>query len=142
MIYFTADTHFYHSNIIGNCDRPFDSVEEMNKVLIQNWNSYVTNHDDIYILGDLAYKASGKDYFVLNYEKRKFILFHYPMFEWDGSYHKSIHLYGHVHNSGVRFPETREKLKLLGPRAINVGVDVNDFYPVSIKQILDRSDGL
>jgi calcineurin-like phosphoesterase family protein len=27
---------------------------------------------------------------------------------------------------------------MLGPRAFNVGVDVNDFYPVSIKAIMDQ----
>jgi calcineurin-like phosphoesterase family protein len=35
--------------------------------------------------------------------------------------------------------QTGEKLKLLGPRAINVGVDVIDFYPVSIKQVIERA---
>ena len=50
MIYFTADTHFFHSNIINLCDRPFKNVDEMNKVLIRNWNSYITELDEIYIL--------------------------------------------------------------------------------------------
>jgi calcineurin-like phosphoesterase family protein len=31
----------------------------MNKTLIQNWNSYVNDRDDIYILGDLIFKGTG-----------------------------------------------------------------------------------
>ena len=58
MIYFTSDLHLGHSNIIRMCNRPFNSVEEMNNTLIGNWNSRVTNRDDIYILGDLFYKAA------------------------------------------------------------------------------------
>ena len=60
------------------------------------------------------------------------------MLEWYKSHHSSFHLYGHIHNSGIRNPEFGEKLKMLGPNAINVGVDVNDFYPISIKMILDK----
>jgi hypothetical protein len=43
-----------------------------------------------------------------------------------------------VHNSGIKYPEYGKKLELLGPRAINVGVDVNDFCPVSIKAIFEK----
>ena len=80
-----------------------------------------------------------KDYYVLKYEGGlKIVLFHYPMLQWDGSHHGSIHLYGHVHNSGEKYPDFGEKLEMLGSRAINVGVDVNDFYPVSIKAVMDK----
>jgi calcineurin-like phosphoesterase family protein len=177
MIYFTADTHFWHTNIIWSCERPFETVEEMNETLIRNWNSRVTDKDEIYILGDFAYKIAGwqvntilarlkgkkylikgnherylstpefkpeafewiKDYYLLVYENVKFVLSHYPMLSWDGSYHGSYHLYGHVHNSGIKNPEFGEKLKQLGPCAINVGVDVNDFHPVSITQIIEQA---
>lgn len=30
-VYFTSDTHFYHSNIIGFCKRPFKNIEDMNE---------------------------------------------------------------------------------------------------------------
>ena len=54
-IFFTADTHFYSKNIIKHCNRPFSSVEEMDEILIQNWNNKVSNSDHIYILGDLIW---------------------------------------------------------------------------------------
>jgi len=180
MIFFTADTHFCHNNIIYSCNRPFKDVHEMNEEMINKWNSYITNRDEIYILGDFIYKGKAaeandilsrlkgkkylikgnheryleypkfdiryfewvKNYYILNLEGgTKVILFHYPIFNWDSAHHGSIHLYGHVHNNGLKHPDYGEKLNLLGPRAINVGVDVNDFYPVSINAILQKVKG-
>lgn len=51
----TSDLHFFHENVIGFCDRPFGSVEHMNHVLIENWNSVVGEHDHIWMLGDFSF---------------------------------------------------------------------------------------
>lgn len=56
MIFFTSDPHFGHANIIRHCDRPFSSVEEMNEIMIRNWNERVSNADTVYILGDLMFR--------------------------------------------------------------------------------------
>lgn len=48
----TADSHFNHKNIIEYCSRPFTSVDEMNKTLIENWNAVVGKGDIVYHLGD------------------------------------------------------------------------------------------
>lgn len=55
-----ADTHFGHENIIRYCDRPFESVEQMDEALISNWNNRVRNDDIVWVLGDFA--LGSKDY--------------------------------------------------------------------------------
>ena len=54
MDYLTSDSHFFHSNIIKYCDRPFTDALEMNKALISNWNSTVTKNDRVWHLGDVC----------------------------------------------------------------------------------------
>jgi calcineurin-like phosphoesterase family protein len=58
--WFTADQHFYHTNIIKYTSRPFDSVEEMNEVMIERWNKVVKNGDTVYQLGDFALCSTEK----------------------------------------------------------------------------------
>lgn len=55
MVYFTADTHFGHANIIKSCGRPFADVEEMNEAMIAAWNERVTENDTVYIVGDMFF---------------------------------------------------------------------------------------
>lgn len=57
MIHFTSDNHWGHENIIRYCNRPFQSLEEMNATLIRKWNETVRACDTVYHLGDVAYKA-------------------------------------------------------------------------------------
>jgi len=59
VIYFTADLHFGHTNIIKYCNRPFNSIEDMDKALIRNWNATVQPEDEIYILGDFTMRSPG-----------------------------------------------------------------------------------
>ncbi len=54
MIWFTADLHFGHTNIMKYCNRPFSSTEEMDKTILDNINGYVMQDDELYILGDFA----------------------------------------------------------------------------------------
>jgi calcineurin-like phosphoesterase family protein len=54
MDFFIADTHFGHDKI--RAKRGFVSVEEMDELLINNWNCRVSNQDHVYIAGDLMYR--------------------------------------------------------------------------------------
>jgi calcineurin-like phosphoesterase family protein len=56
MIYFIADTHFGHKNIIQYEDRPFPDVPTMDVKLIEYWNSVVKHEDTVYMLGDFTLK--------------------------------------------------------------------------------------
>jgi calcineurin-like phosphoesterase family protein len=58
-IYYTADQHFGHENIIKHCQRPFRNVEEMDSFMIERWNERVSSEDEVYIIGDLIFR-SGK----------------------------------------------------------------------------------
>lgn len=61
MIWFTADTHFGHANIIKYSNRPFKTVDEMNNVLIENINQVVKDNDILYHLGDWSFDT-GEEY--------------------------------------------------------------------------------
>ena len=52
--FFTSDTHFNHANIIRFCNRPFKDVEQMNEVMITNWNNAISKDDTVFHLGDFC----------------------------------------------------------------------------------------
>lgn len=51
--FYIADWHYDHKNVIHFDNRPFSSIEEMNKELIDRWNKVVSADDVVYILGDM-----------------------------------------------------------------------------------------
>lgn len=53
-VFFTADLHFGHSNVIRYSSRPWVMVEDMNNGLIANWNKCVKPGDAVYVLGDFC----------------------------------------------------------------------------------------
>lgn len=60
-IFFTSDTHFGHQGIIGHCQRPFGPVEEMDAMMVREWNRAVTPADTVYHLGDFAWHKRKAD---------------------------------------------------------------------------------
>lgn len=177
MIYLTSDLHLGHSNIIKHCNRPFNSIEEMNEEILKNINNLVRPNDELYILGDLYFGAkqtentfeyakkikcnhihlikgnhdmSYKDLIKLNdklkvfesislykelkYEKRLFVLCHYPFMDnaWNKAMHGSINIHGHIHSN----KDYNDEQKRNGILRYDAGVDANDYYPVLIDDIL------
>lgn len=55
MNYYISDLHVGHFNVIRFDNRPFQSVDEMDKTIISNWNNVVTEEDTVYILGDVSW---------------------------------------------------------------------------------------
>lgn len=51
-IFYIADMHISHDNILHFDNRPWSNIKEHDKALIDNWNAVVTNEDTVYILGD------------------------------------------------------------------------------------------
>jgi len=73
-----------------------------------------------------------RDYAVVYEKETPVILFHYPIQVWDRKHHGSIHLYGHVHsNKDNHHPMINDLIN-----AYNVGVDVRNFEPVTLDEIL------
>lgn len=58
-IFFTADHHFGHKGIIEYCNRPFSCTHDMNKYMIDQWNSVVGKKDIIYHLGDFSMSGTN-----------------------------------------------------------------------------------
>lgn len=88
-IWFTADTHFFHKNILKHCPERMqvcgaqdeNDIESWNDFMIERWNSTVAKKDLVYIVGDFAFgnpenvrkllgKLYGKKYLILgNHDK-------------------------------------------------------------------------
>lgn len=54
MIYYTADLHFGYDAILSQASRPFACVEDMDRTLIDSWNSTVSDADTVYLVGDIG----------------------------------------------------------------------------------------
>ncbi len=57
-IWFTSDHHFGHANIIKYCDRPRPTPAEMDALMIERWQEYVRETDDVYVIGDFVWNGS------------------------------------------------------------------------------------
>lgn len=67
--FITSDTHFNHKNMIGETGfcttrKGFKWVEDMNRIIINNWNATVKETDTVYMLGDMGI-GSVKEIFEL-----------------------------------------------------------------------------
>ena len=54
-IYFTADWHSFHDNILHYCNRPFKNTDGMHKKIVTEFNKKVNKNDITYFLGDMGF---------------------------------------------------------------------------------------
>lgn len=167
-VWFTSDEHFGHENIIKFCNRPFTNTDEMRNKIIENHNKLVKAGDRVYHLGDMFWRTTpddealsirhalrGEHYYIFgNHDevfhrsqdvRKSFVwckdvfnlkiegypnvwLNHYAHRVWNGSHKGAYHLYGHTH---AQLPQD-------GSLSFDVGVDANNFCPISIDQVRDR----
>lgn len=73
-----------------------------------------------------------KDYACINDCGTILCMFHFPIAVWDRQHHGAIHLYGHVHSN----KDGHHPLLFKLDNAYNVGCDVHNFEPVTLKEIL------
>ncbi len=131
--WFISDTHFGHVNILEyeKKARPFETVEEMNEVMIERWNSVVKPNDIIFHLGDfcfgrhnlgIASRLNGKKKLILGnhdtYPSSDYLNYFdklYGMIFWKGCVlsHMPVHtdglgsrwilnVHGHLHSKTVQ----------------------------------------
>ena len=149
-----SDTHFDHANIIDLCARPFVDVDEMNNILVDNWNDTVNKQDKVYFLGDMGNpknywlnqlngeivviegnhdkdKENTKKYEKLDYKGHKFLLYHYPNeipIEWNDWI-----IHGHTHNNDL------EECPLINwkQKTVNVSVELIKYRPINFDKIIE-----
>ena len=59
-VFFIADTHFGDGNIIVYENRPFGNTEEMDRVIMENWNNTVSENDMVFVVGDFSFHDTEK----------------------------------------------------------------------------------
>lgn len=159
-LFFTSDTHFGHGGALGLYRRPFSSVAAMNEALVARWNETVAPDDEVWHLGDFAIRQSAEavagwltrlngekhlvagnndpaattgcaqwtsvqPYAEMTLDGVFLVLCHYPFRSWRGMDKGAVNLHGHSH--GRIKPQTRQ---------FDVGVDVRDFRPVTLAELL------
>lgn len=68
-------------------------------------------------------------------DKQKIYLNHCPFLCYSGSYDDTWQLFGHVHTSRNNTGKDKPRLQMLFSTQYDVGVDNNDFTPVSFAQV-------
>ena len=178
-IWFTSDTHWFHTNILKYCNRPFESVEAMNGALVANWNSVVKPDDHVYHLGDFCFgnvekwnwclesgRLNGHIHLVLgnhdpervfrdgtlierfdtiDYQKILIIegwtviLNHFPFLSFSNNLdNKVMQLFGHIHSGPDGIGNVMTGGKEPQWNQYDVGVDNNNYIPVSWNQIKEK----
>ncbi|MFW9993532.1 MAG: metallophosphoesterase [Candidatus Odinarchaeota archaeon] len=158
--WFTSDWHLSHKNIMKYSKRPYKTVEEMDKTIMENFNNLVKENDEVYYLGDFCFKKDrteeylnemkGKLYFVMGNHDRhiKHVLKKYCEAVWDlkeikvnmqsitlSHYPMYTHNKSHYNAWNLYGHHHRETGHLFQGKKMNVSVDVTRFKPVPFEEV-------
>ncbi len=162
MIWFTADFHLSHANIIKYCNRPFKDVETMDEMILKNLEKKINSGDVLYFLGDLTFKEKIAITF---FERFSYCDIHYIVGNHDSRQvinlakeycksvsqlkdiklenqnitlcHYAMRVWNKSHfNSWQLYGHSHGRLDPIGKQH-DVGVDNCDFNPISFKELLD-----
>ena len=164
MKYFTSDSHFGHRNIIGYCNRPFKSVEEMDEAMISKWNATVGMEDEVFHLGDFAMGKTAAPTILNRLNGRKHLIWGnhdsnqvrnldlwesaqpYLEINLDGHFvvlcHYKFDVFNKSHRGAIQLYGHSHGTMPGNNQQLDVGVDCWDFTPVNLEQILRRMKSL
>jgi calcineurin-like phosphoesterase family protein len=161
-VWVTSDNHFYHKNIIKYCNRPFDSVDEMNAAMIEIWNSQVSENDIVFHLGDFSLAPANRVEWILQKLKGKKVLIFGNHDQtsmkkspyWKGAFNNYTLQYKGKRIGMRHFPYQPSEMgkydvylhghshgnlgKIHDGGQIDMAVDCWDFSPVDIEEILEH----
>ena len=160
-LWFSADHHFGHKNIIKLQRPAFASVEEMNEALIQYWNELVQTGDEVWHLGDFAFHNAGQFRKRLNgnihliqgnHDKESSKLYHHLFASVHDLYriksvkphiilcHYAMRVWSSsCHGSWHLYGHSHGHLAdLVNSLSFDVGVDCWNYRPVSYEQVVER----
>lgn len=156
-VWFTADTHFGHKRTLELSKRPFESVEEMDQVLIDNWNKIVGDDDIVYHLGDFgdysrSLSLNGRIILLFgNYERSdvnrgniKTELLSvgynfYSVYEQNKIYYQDfpmVHEPSKLNDFEFGLFGHIHKLQMVRRNGLNVGVDCHNYKPIDLETVL------
>ena len=72
---------------------------------------------------------------LINVKGQRIYLNHYPFLCYGGAYRNTWQLYGHVHTGPANRGLDAPRLKMMLPTQYDVGVDNNNYIPVSFEQV-------
>jgi calcineurin-like phosphoesterase family protein len=103
----------------------------------------IGNHDERSELESAAGSIMDiRDYHELKAGGARFVLFHYPIEDWNGRWRGAIHLHCHTHAKEFRNPNLPDAPIELKCNRFNVGVDACGFAPVSVDEVVAAAKGV
>lgn len=155
-IFFIADTHFGHENLVWGIRKQFSNIKDHDETIVQIWNATVKQKDIVWHLGDVAwtkealqwvkmlhghkrlimgnhdhfpildYVASGFEKIYGIYKKYDMVMSHIPIHVRSLEDRWCFNVHGHIHY---------KKDDIVDSRYYNVCCDHHHFLPVSLETI-------